>query len=282
VVNFACHATTFSGGVSADFIAYLERTLQGAMGGEPVVVFLPGASGDVTQVDNRSDREREFGERWSRFVGARLGAEAVKVLVTAWPGDLTPLSAVVETLRVARRAPSPARREASRRLVTEGLKASGSGVGTPTPASAVRSTAWTFAKEVVILEHLLEREPIAEVPIQAIQVGPAVYLASPAEFFCESGLAIKEGSPFPLTYVVTLANGCVGYVPPEHAFEPDGGGYETILTSYSNLELGAERRIVETSLALAGRLTPGRLPQPPRADGPGQPWEYGILGPDRE
>jgi len=270
IVNYACHATTFSGGVSADFIAYLERTVQGAMGGEPVVLFLPGAAGDVTQVDNCSLREREFGARWSRFVGTRIGAEAVKVLVTAAPGELAPLAAATETLRIPRRAPSAARLAASREIVAAGLE------------SGDRSAAWTFAKEILILEHLIAREPEVPVPVQALQVGPALFLANPAEFFSESGLAIKAGSPFPLTWVVTLANGCVGYVPPAAAFGPDGGGYETVLTSYSNLDLSAERRIVDASLALARGLIPGALPPPPQVEAPGRPWQYGVLGPDVE
>src|SRR5207244_2447990 len=67
LVNYACHATTFGGGVSADYIYYLEKTIRGAMGRDATVVSLAGACGDVTQVDNQSRREREFGEKWSRF-----------------------------------------------------------------------------------------------------------------------------------------------------------------------------------------------------------------------
>jgi neutral ceramidase len=240
------------------------------MGQDAGVVFLQGASGDVTQVDNRSLRQPEFGEKWSRFVGTRLGAEAVKVLATASPGDLEPLAAASTILRIPRRPPSPMRLEASRRLVEEGLR------------TGDRGTAWTFAKELLILEYLIEKEPEAEVEIQALQVGPAVFLANPAEYFCESGLAIKRASPFPQTYVVTFANGCVGYVPPEAAFAPDGGGYETVLTSYSNLALAAAQQIADASLELAGRLTPGTMPQPPQVDRPQEPWSYGVLGPDRE
>lgn len=268
LVNYACHATTFSGGVSADFIAYIERTIRGVMGEEAVVVFLQGASGDVTQVDNRSLREREFGERWSRHVGTRVGAEALKVLVTAPPGELSPLAAARNRLRIRRRTPSAERLERSRALVLEGLR------------NGDRGTGWTFAKEIVILDYLIRRQPEVEVEVQALQIGPAVFLANPAECFCETGLAIKAGSPFPLTWVVTLANGCVGYVPPESAFGPSGGGYETVLTSYSNLEISAAERIAAASLELAGSLTPGALPETPCVTAPGKPWEYGVLGPD--
>jgi hypothetical protein len=268
VVNYACHATTFSGGVSADYIGYLEKTVQGVMGREAVVVFLPGAAGDVTQVDNQSLREREFGEKWSRFVGTRIGAEAVKVLVTATPGDLSPLAAATRIVRMGRRAPSPARRQASLQLVEEGLR------------SGDRGTAWTFAKEIVIVAHQVDRAPEAEVEIQAFQIGPAVFLANPAEYFAESGLAIKRASPFPMTFVVTLANGCVGYVPPEEALAPSGGGYEMVLTSYSNLEPAAARKIADASLELAAGFTPGSVPPPPQIERAQEPWSYGVLGPE--
>src|SRR5205823_1930807 len=154
---YACHATTFSGGVSADYICYLEKTIQGAGtrgagGGAGVsVLFLPGAAGDVTQVNNQSLRAREFGETSSRFVGTRIGAEAVKVMVTATPGELSPLSATTRTLRIRRRPPGAARLEASRRLVAEGLQ------------RGDRSTAWTFAKEILILEYLVQSQPEVDV-----------------------------------------------------------------------------------------------------------------------
>jgi neutral ceramidase len=270
LVNYACHATTFGAGVSADYIYYLDKTIQAVMGAGAAVIFLPGAAGDVTQVDNGSLREREFGERSSRFVGTRIGAEVVKVLVTATPGDLSPLSAATKVLRLKRRPPSPARLEVSRKLVEEGLR------------TGERSTAWTFAKELLMLQYLIEKEPEVDVEIQAFQIGPVVFLANPAEYFCESGLAIKRASPFPLSYVVTLANGCVGYVPPEEALAPAGGGYETVLTSYSNLEPSAAARIAAASLELAGRLTPGALPQPPQIERPQEPWSYGVLGPELE
>lgn len=270
LVNYGCHSTTSPGGASADYIHYLERTIHGVMGPEAVVVFLLGAAGDVTQVDNRSTREREFGEVWSRRVGTCVGAEAIKVLATAEQGYLQPLASAASLLRIPRRRPSAARVDASRRLVENGLR------------TGQRDTAWTFAKEIVVLDYLAHHQPEMEVEVQAFQIGPAVFLANPAEYFAESGLGIKAASPFPYTFIVTLANSCAGYTPPANAFAPDGGGYETVLTTYSNLDISAADQIASASLQLISRLTPGTMPKSPWGDGPQQPWSYGVLGPDIE
>ena len=42
IVNFACHATTSPGGISANYIYYLEKAIQGYYGKDAVVVFLAG------------------------------------------------------------------------------------------------------------------------------------------------------------------------------------------------------------------------------------------------
>ena len=269
IVNYACHGTTFGGGVSADWICYLDATIKSATGSDAGVVFLNGACGDVTQVDNQSLREPEFGEKWSRLVGTRVGAEAMKVIVTAEKGDLGPVAAAATTLRLNRRLPSEERLTQARRIVEDGLR-----------TGDTASTEWTFAKELLILDYLAAKEPQVLVEVQAIQIGPAVFLANPAEYFCQLGLDIKRASPFPFTYVVELANGCVGYVPIEEAFSPSGGGYETVLTSYSNLEITAGTKITDASLALARSLKPGAVAEASKVEPAGSAWGYGVLGPD--
>ncbi len=265
VVNYACHATTSPGGISANWIYYLEKTIRGVFGDEVVVVFLAGANGDITQVDNLSPYVNPGREEWARLVGSRVGAEAVKVLASMHTGPMGPVDYGREVLEIPRRAPSPERIKQSIEQVKQG------------PEKAGR-TEWTFAKEIVMLDALIAKTPVVDVEVQVVQVGPAVFVSNPAEYFVEYGLDIKKRSKFPFTYPVELANGCVGYVPTEEALSPTGGGYETRLTSYSNLERTAGTQIADTGVRLANRLTPGKAPRR-AAHSPfsGEGWSYGSV-----
>jgi hypothetical protein len=268
VVNYACHATTSPGGISANWIYYLEQTIRGAMGQDCVVVFLQGACGDVTQVDNLNPYVNPSAEDWCRFVGSRVGAEAVKVLLSMPRGILTPVDFRRSVTEMKRRVPDPQKVKKCYDELKQGPE-------------KVGQTVWTYAKETVLLDVTLKREPVVPVEIQAIQIGPAVFVTNPAEFFCQYGLDIKSQSPFKFTFPVELANQCVGYVPTEEALGPHGGGYETRLTAYSNLEPQAGTRMVEIGVDLAWQMTPGKEPEFTKARPfSGKPWEYGSVKPE--
>jgi len=272
VVNFACHNTCGVGGISSDYVGYVEKTVKGLMGEDAVVVFVLGMAGDITQVDNRQPFEGpQFGEAAARRVGGTVGAEACKVLVNAerQAGPLTPVLATSRVLQIKRRPPSPEHVAAALELVRKPDK------------TGVDPTEWTFAKETVVLDERIKKEPVAPAEVQAIQVGPVVFLTSPAEFFCQYGLDLKAGSKFPYTFPVSLANDVLGYIPHESAMDPEtGGGYETRLTAYSNLEPTAGRRITDALLDLSSRLAPGAVPKaPPTPPFKGKPWTYGDLRP---
>jgi hypothetical protein len=270
VVNFACHATTSPGGISANYIHYLEKAIQGYHGKDAVVVFINGASGDITQVNNQSIYRNPGAEQWAQLVGGKVGAEALKVLLSMEPGTLLPVDYRTKVLKIKRRPPSPQRVKESLELVQKD------------PAK-VGLTEWTFAKEIVLLDTLLKKAPVVDVEVQAVQVGPAVFLTTPAEYFCRFGLEQKARSGFPFTFPVSLANGCVGYVPTEDAFGPTGGGYETRLTSYSNLEITAGNKMRDAGIDLAKQLKPGTVPMPGRpVPFTGKAWPYGDVKPERE
>ncbi len=272
LVNFSCHATASPGGISANWIWAMEQTLRAAIGHAALpVLFLPGPCGDVTQVDNLAKFDRPAAEEWCRLVGGRVGAEAFKTLLLIRRGAIqdVPVDARQKIWKIRRRTPSPEKVKRALELVRK----------TPQEAGA---TEWTFAKETVMLDALMRSRPEVEVEVQAVQVGPVVFVTNPAEYFVQYGLDIKKGSRFPFTFPVQLANGIVGYVPTEDAFGPSGGGYETRLTSYSNLEISAGRQMADAGVALANTMTPGPLPQPPAPAPFKMPWGYGAVPPELE
>lgn len=264
IVNFSCHATTSPPGFSANWIYYLEKTIRGGLDAQVPVVFLQGACGDITQVDNLSPYADPSGDKQAQRVGGSVGAEAIKVLLRSAPGHGGPLAARSKVWKIKRRIPDPERVKRCLELVHK-------------PEKEVGHTEWIFAKETVLLDATIAKSPEQEVEVQAIQVGPAVFLSNPAEYFVEFALDIKRRSNFNFTWIVELANGCVGYVPTEEALSATGGGYETRLTSYSNLEPTAGRQFAEVGLELAKQLTPGAIPEPPKAAPFTAPWSYGNV-----
>lgn len=268
IVNFSCHATASPPGISANYIYYMEQVIRGVFGKDCILVFLAGASGDVTQVENVTDYIGRPAEESSRFVGGRVGAEVVKVLLSEPKSDSADVAFQATMLEIPRRRPSAERVKRCQEIVAK-------------KPSDVGQTVWTFAKEIVLLSAKLDKEPVANVEVQAVQIGPAILLTDPAEFFCQFGLDIKAASQFPFTFPVSLANGCVGYVPTEEAFGSRGGGYETRLTSYSNLSITAGKQMVDAAVALSKQMTPDDVPK--RAAAPlftKNAWEYGAVPPE--
>jgi neutral ceramidase len=267
VVNFCCHGTANGPWITANWIYYMERAIQGFFGPDTKVVYLQGACGDVTQVNNLDPHANPESDAWSQFVGGRVGAEAVKVLLGMSQTRVAdePVAALQKTWSIPRRIPAPERVAAALELAKQDPKTAGPD--------------WVWAKETVLLDAYIKKSPSVEVEVQAIQVGPVVCISDPAEYFCQYGLDLKAGSGFPMTFPCELSNGCAGYVPTEEAFGPHGGGYETRLTSYSNLDITAGRQFRDVGLELAHQLTPAKLPEAPLAAPFKQGWTYGNQPP---
>ncbi len=271
VVNFSCHATANGPWISANWIHYMEKAIRGYYPAANVV-FLQGACGDVTQVNNLDLHENPESDAWSQLVGGRVGAEALKVLLGMSQTRVTefPVQLRTKVWEIPRRIPAPERVKAAYELVAQDEQTAGPD--------------WVWAKETVMLDTMIKKRPKVEVEAQAIQLGPVILLTCPAEYFCQYGLDWKQGSGFPLTFPVELANGCTGYVPTLEAFDPKtGGGYETRLTAYSNLEITAGDQMRDAGLALARELKPMPLPErPPAAPFRGLGWLYGNQPPQRQ
>lgn len=58
----------------------------------------------------------------------------------------------------------------------------------------------------------------------AISFGDLSFISVPYEMFDTNGMEVKDGSPFEMTFILTMAGGCSGYVP--SALAVKNGGYE--------------------------------------------------------
>ena len=120
VVNFACHATTNPGGISANWVGSMEQTLRAVTGNAALpVVFLQGACGDITQVDNLTKFQNPSAEEWWQIVGGRVGAEVYKTLleIRRGAGSQIPLDARGKTWKAKRRLPAPEKVQRAHALV---------------------------------------------------------------------------------------------------------------------------------------------------------------------
>jgi hypothetical protein len=267
IVNYACHATCDSSArASADWVHYLQKTIRKMMGGETGVVFLNGACGDITQVDNLSYTV-DGGQAVAEKLGGRVGAEVVKVLLSSDHETFNEVDAACVNLRLKRRKPNSESVEKSWAIIKSA-------------AQDDTSTEFIFAKERILADYIYSVQPEIDVPISAIKIGNAIFLTNPSEYFCQLGLDIKADSPFYYTFVASLTNGTIGYVPTTESFNETGGGYETALTSYSNMEVQAGEKICLASVALAKQFMPEKVSEKAKSKSWKTPWEYGVLGPD--
>ena len=115
-----------------------------------------------------------------------------------------------------------------------------------------------YARETVILSQM---PPTRELKIQALRVGPLGIGTIPNETYGSTGLHIKEHSPLKSTFVVELANGCEGYIPPPELHPL--GGYTCWRARTACLEPQAERKIRERVLELLDNVSKQRAGEEP-------------------
>ena len=96
----------------------------------------------------------------------------------------------------------------------------------PDPESTIAS----FRKRRKELEP--HQGEVRKTPLQVMVIGDIAMVGIGGELFNDLGLDIKRRSPYRYTYIVTMANDAIGYIPDKKGFEL--GGYQL----WSNLEDG--------------------------------------------
>ena len=251
VVNFALHLDTIGGDlVSADYPHYLAQRVREALGEQVETLFANGAFGDINHIDV-NDPNQPAGFAMAEHCGTRLAEAVLQACDSARPLNnpvvhaarrIVPLPArtiepeTLERARLVQVLADPNANRAEREAAAERL-------GTDQPDTRLR----VYARE---WQMLAERGPKPyEADVRVACLTPEVaFVGLPGEVFCELGLAIKRNSPFQHTFVISLANGYVGYVGTERAYSE--GSYETTPARSSPLAPGAGEMLVDAALDL--------------------------------
>jgi neutral ceramidase len=241
VVHFGCHSTVVGGSeFSPDYAGYLRKHLQAHYGASVPVAFLLGPCGDVTQVDNLSPGN-DFGPEHADMMGQKLASEAVRTIRKMTWLSAAPVAAAVEPVPLAiRPEPDPVRERPAYGLGSDNTRD--------------KKIDASYAEERKLVADERRRSPILTCEVQGVRIGPLGIATNGAEYFCEYGLRIKKASRHPTTWVVSLANEWIGYVPTAQAFV--GGGYEPRTARSSKLAVDAGQRLLEGALKALGRVLP--------------------------
>jgi hypothetical protein len=211
IVNYACHLDVLGNGnlhFSADYPYFLRQALQAAYGRDLVIPFANGPCGNINHINVFANR-RQGGYDHSRMMGRMLAGEVLKIEPWAAPLGISQLWGQSRVLDLPRRPYSDAELAEFQATIAD---------------DRIAGTAYPKVRARTHLALHERGEASAPVEVQALRLGELALLGIPAEYFVEYGLELRQRSPLLHTFVVELANDCIGYVPTPEAF--DEGGYE--------------------------------------------------------
>jgi neutral ceramidase len=228
--NYSLHYVGSVSPLSADyygmFAEVIGRKWKG--GSEFVGLLSNGTSGDVNNINFKEAAPKYKPGEKARIVAEAVADAALKGVDKAEYRSDVALSAATRSLVLPVRKPTVAEVKRAEEILE---KAKGRPLKGPDEV---------YARETTFMAKYPDKVTI---PLQVMRIGDVGVVAIPCEVFAEIGLEIKKASPFPITCVVSLANGYNGYLPTpaQHAL----GGYETWRARSSYLGVNSSDEIVK-------------------------------------
>ena len=204
-VNFACHPNVVGGNqISADFPGALSRALKRNEGEECITLFSNGASGDICQIDVNNPNKEDKGYAWAEKMGEILADDVASTLLEMTFSHTGKLVISSSILSVPIRDPNQTPYH-----------------GTMFSGPTLEEIDKLYYREQDELRRQVREHPNVEIEIQVIRISNVALVMIPAELFVEFGLDLKLRSPFKPTYVASMANGSIGYIPTPYALSSE-------------------------------------------------------------
>ena len=244
LANYSLHYVggVNKGDVSADYFGiFCNRIaeLLGATSTQPSFVGMlsNGTSGDINNINFRDSGEKyepyEKMNQVAELVAKRVKEAHDQIKLYDW----VPLNSVVRELKLQFLKPD----EIMQKYMGEVLAKSKT-------SPQYHQYERYYAERI---QRLLTGPDEVTVPLQAVRVGEVGIAAIPFEVFAETGLEIKDRTPFTHAFTIELANDYHGYLPTPNQHEL--GGYETWMGT-SKVQLDASELIKHTILDMMNNL----------------------------
>jgi hypothetical protein len=275
LVNYACHGTVMGPGnrlITPDYAGAMKRVVESALGGK--CVFLLGSAGNQGPVQGFQADTRVY-----RQLGAVLGHEVAKVafalnaiplqprfrevIPSGAPLGLynsafpvlrgTPVQVLDKEISVPLREGLPDKTAATERL--EHWRAKLKAAREAGNEAAVTEAIY-MARRADIQLRMAEDfagRTNAGVRTHFVTFGDVALVGCNIEPFCEIGMAIKRGSPFPATFMCGYTNGRMAYLPT--ADEWAEGGYEVENSPFGRDAAGVLQREILATLTTLRQKT---------------------------
>jgi len=239
ILNYACHLDVVGDTeYSADYPGEISKILKRIFGQDFICIFLTGACGNINHIDAAG--KLAIKPEHYKMMGKILAGEAIKVIegITVLDNQV-PLNAKNSILAINLRKPEKDEILSAMKLLES---ESESELLESEPDSS--SCEDFFVRELINAAETNPESKQAEVHV--IRIGDLAITGLPGEIFVEFGLDIKNRSPFKNNMISTLTNGLNGYIAIREAFEQ--GGYETKLSTYTNLEPEAGYKMADAAI----------------------------------
>ena len=254
VACYSLHYIGAGGGISADYFGHFFRQMQGYLGGECVPLLWNAASGQINNIDFSGRRRwKDRGHVHARKMANVLAGHMLTEIQLMEMQDTLDLAAATGTFDFAPRTITPEDLEMADRILAspDNPPQYDDGpfswvVGQPIPRSIVD----VYAMECRRLAKLPSR---MNATVQAFRLGNAAIVALPGEVFVESGLNIKSQASAGPVFIVSLANGYIGYICTDKALTEEGG-YETWAANSSLGGVGTAPAMETLASDLLGQL----------------------------
>ena len=230
VANFSLHyiGTNNSNALSADYFGHFDRLMRHYLGDTCISLLWNAASGQINNTDfSGRTKWTASGHQQAVKMANVIAGHFITEIQLMEMHDTLDLSGNLDTLTFQRKRITDEDLKTAEQLlsvpqVTDDAYETGPFswvVGQPIPTALVD----VYAREC---QRLAKLPAQMTAPVQVIRLGEAAIVALPGEVFVETGMNIKSKSDANPTFLVSLANGYIGYICTDKALTQEGG-YET-------------------------------------------------------